>query len=152
ARMSSRLRPVASVMTLTLTGAIEESERLIGEGIRAIMLPTGDAIEGKAPAHPDNDPPWKVFAKHHVPVLYHIGTDKAFLKDPGSWVNAPQFQSNVTIPTEQPVDPFSLATCSLAVQSYLTNLVLGGVFERVPDLRCGFMELDSHWIGPTAQN
>jgi predicted TIM-barrel fold metal-dependent hydrolase len=152
AQLSDRLRPVATILTHSLKEAIAESERVISGGVRAISVPTGEPIEGKAPAHPDNDGLWGLYAKHKVPVLLHIGGEKGFLRKHGEWLNAPLFSSKSNVPTEIPLDPFSFATCSLAGQAYLTNLVLGGVFERVPELRCGIMELGGYWIGPTAEN
>jgi len=152
AQYSKRLRPVATILTHSLKEAIEESKRVIRGGVRAISVPAGEPIEGKAPAHPDNDVLWSLYAQHKTAVLLHIGGEKGFLKKHAEWLNAPLFSSKSNVPSEIPLDPFSFATCGLAGQAYLTNLVLGGVFERVPDLRCGVMELGGYWIGPTAEN
>src|SRR5690606_29127878 len=54
ASFSSRLRPVAGILTRTLEEALAESRRVIDAGVRAISIPAGSPIEGKAPAHPDN--------------------------------------------------------------------------------------------------
>ena len=53
---------------------------------------------------------------------------------------------------EVAADPYSIATSSLGEQNYFINLILGAVFERVPSLRFGIMELGGHWIGPLAEN
>jgi predicted TIM-barrel fold metal-dependent hydrolase len=150
--ISPRLRPVATVLTHSLSDAIAESERMIAGGVRAIVIPAGTPIEGKAPSHPDNDALWHVFAEAKVPLLLHIGGEKAFLRDPDGWTNAPQFANNNSVPTEINIDPFSLAISGLAGEAYVANLILGGVFERIPELRCGLMELGGHWIGPTAES
>ncbi len=152
AATSPRLRPVGAVLVETLAEALAESERMIRHGVRAIMLPTGQTIEGKAPSHPDNDALWQLYAKNRVSLLLHIGGELAFLREQAGWVNAPHFYTNNSVPTEIPIDPLSMATCSLAAQNYLTNLILGAVFERVPDLCCGVMELGAHWVGSTGQN
>jgi predicted TIM-barrel fold metal-dependent hydrolase len=143
---------VATILTHSLTEALEESKRVYRGGVRAVVLPAGAPIEGRAPAHPDNDVLWKFYSDNNIPVLLHVGGEKAFLRDPSAWGNAPQFAPNNTTPSELNVDPFSMATCSLAGQTYVTNLVLGAVFERVPNLRLGLMELGGYWIGPTAEN
>ena len=152
AGISPRIRPVATILTRSLKDALEESERLIDGGVRAVVIPTGYTIEGRAPAHPDNDSLWALYAKNNIAVTVHVGGEKAFLREYMPWVNAPQFAVKDDVPSELNIDPFTMATISLGPQNYITNLVLGGVFERVPDLRFGIIELGGHWIGPTAEN
>lgn len=152
AAISPRLRPVATILTNDLADAISDCEHLIGNGVRAIALPVGTTIGGKAPAHPDNDALWRLFASTGTALLFHVGGDVAFRRETTQWTDAPLFASNNSVPTEIPIDPFSMATSNLAVQNYVTNLVLGAVFERVPDLRCGIMEYCGYWIGPLAEN
>lgn len=45
-----------------------------------------------------------------------------------------------------------MATVHLPVSTYLTAMVLGGVFERHPDLRFGAIEVGAGWLGPLADN
>ena len=152
AKQTSRLRPVACILTNSLEDAIAESERVVGKGVRAVNIAVGCPIEDRAPAHADNDSLWRFFAERNIPVLLHIGSEKTFLTDQVAWSNAPQFATNTSLPSELSTDPLTLATCNFAAQNYLTNLVLGGVFERVPDLRVGVMELTGYWLGPAAEN
>jgi predicted TIM-barrel fold metal-dependent hydrolase len=149
---SPRLLPVATILTESLQDAVTESERVIGAGVRVVSVPAGASIEGKAPSHPDNDALWGLFAKHNVSVMLHVGGEKTFLREPLAWANAPQFSSNTSVPTEVAADPYSIVASSLAAQNYFLNLILGAVFERVPTLRFGIMELGGHWIGPLAEN
>jgi predicted TIM-barrel fold metal-dependent hydrolase len=152
AQISPRLRPVATILTNDLDAAVAECRRLIDGGVRAIALPSGTTIGGKAPANPENDILWKLFADTRTALLFHVGGDVAFRRETAAWTDTPHFASNNTVPTEIPIDPFSMATSSLAVQNYISNLVLGAVFERFPDLRCGIMEYCGYWIGPLAES
>jgi len=152
AAKSPRLRPVAAILTRSLEEALAETRRVFAGGVRAISLPSGTPIAGKAPAHPDNDELWHFLADNDIPALLHIGSETGFLREANAWANAPQFAPNNSIPTEVPTDPFSIATSSLAAQTYVTNLVLGAVFERVPKLRFGVLEFGAQWVGATATN
>jgi len=152
AALSSRLRPVAVILTRTLEEAIAESRRVIAGGVRAVTLSSGSPVAGKAPAHPDNDELWQLLVDNQVTALLHIGSETSFIRESSAWANAPQFAPNNSVPTEVPTDPFSIATCSLSAQTWVTNMVLGGVFERVPGLRFGIVEFGAQWVGATAQN
>lgn len=151
-QVSPRLRPVATILTHDLDEAVADCRRLIDAGVRAIALPSGAPIGGKAPCNPDNDVLWQLFADTRTAVLFHVGGDIAFRRDTTAWTDTPHFASNNSVPTEIPIDPFSMATSSLAVQNYISNLVLGAVFERFPELRCGVMEYCGYWVGPLAEN
>lgn len=152
AQISPRLRPVATILTHDLDEAVAECRRLIDGGVRAIALPSGATIGGKAPANPENDILWKLLSDTRTALLFHVGGDVAFRRETAAWTDTPHFASNNTVPTEIPIDPFSMATSSLAVQNYISNLVLGAVFERFPHLRCGIMEYCGYWIGPLAES
>ena len=132
ARQSPRVRPVAVIFTHTLDEAMEESKRVIGEGVRAVQLPACQPIAGRAPSHPDNDPLWNLYAERNIPALLHVGSEPALLREHDAWHSAPQFARKDSHPTELQIDPYSLATLSLGAQNYVTNMVLGGVFERFP--------------------
>jgi predicted TIM-barrel fold metal-dependent hydrolase len=151
AKISPRLRPVAAIITNSLAGALDEIKRVFQGGVRAIFLTYGNTIEGKAPAHPDNDVLWGFCADNDIAVMLHVGGERGLFREATEWTNAPQFAHNDTVPMEMAVDPFSMATSSIGGQYYLTNLVLGGVFERFPKLRFGAAELGANWIGPTAE-
>jgi predicted TIM-barrel fold metal-dependent hydrolase len=50
------------------------------------------------------------------------------------------------------LDPYTLSTMHFGAQNFVTTMILGGVFERHPDLRVGVIELTSHWVGPMVEN
>lgn len=152
ARISPRLRPVAIVQTDTLAQALNETERLLESGVRAITLSTSQLIEGKAPAHTDNDPLWRMVVEANVPVMLHVGSDFGFLAKEAGWINAPCFIYSNDVPTETNNNPYSVSTMFFPPVNYVSNLIFGGVFERFPDLRFGLAEYGAGWLGGFIDN
>src|SRR6266403_1787471 len=50
------------------------------------------------------------------------------------------------------LDPWTLSNIHLQVQNYILTMVLGGVFDRHPNLIFGTAEFTGHWVGPLAEN
>jgi predicted TIM-barrel fold metal-dependent hydrolase len=67
------------------------------------------------------------------------------------WGDARAFQG-YRVNEETSGDPLRLSTMHLAVQNFLSTMVLGGVFERHPELRVGIVEYSAHFIGPLASS
>ena len=144
ARRSARLRPVAVILTHTLEGALGESRRVIADGVRIVQLPACQPIAGRSPAHPDNDPLWQLYADNDVSVMLHLGSEPALFREHMAWTDAPQFAPTASYPTEIQNSPLNLSTIGLGAQNYLTSMVFGAVFERIPNLRFGVMR---SWAG-----
>lgn len=53
---------------------------------------------------------------------------------------------------EVSLDPWTLTNVHLQVQNYLVTMILGGVFERHPEMMLGCCEFTGHWLGPCAEN
>jgi predicted TIM-barrel fold metal-dependent hydrolase len=115
-----------------------------------VLVNTVSPPAGLSPAAPALDPFWALFAEADVPVLAHVGGDLGFLGS-STWSDAPAFTPN-KLALEVGLEPYSFATIHLAVEHFLTVLVMGGVFERHPRLRFGAIELGAHWLGPLADN
>ncbi|WP_149448213.1 amidohydrolase family protein [Mycolicibacterium sp. P9-22] len=153
AKISDRLRPVASLDTSTLDGALAEVERIVAGGVRAVMAPSGVVPAGMSPGHPDLDPLWAVLAEHRVPFLLHVGGDFGLMAS-STW---PSYgvESNkvgtVLASTELNLDPYSLAQMHVGVEHYLTAMICGGVFDRHPELVVGCIETAGYWVGPLAR-
>lgn len=154
AKVNTRLRPVGLVHTSDLRQAISEVERLASEGVRAICIPHGNTPAGISPGHPDADPLWRAFAESGVPLLFHGGLDWNLLAESSAWRDYGKVNplgAKAKSP-ELNLDPYSMAQLAIGVQNYLTAMIYGGAFERVPDLHVGCIEVSSHWIGPMAEN
>ncbi len=146
-----RLRPVGMLKAPRDPGdLLEQTEDLIGRGIRGVLINTGTPLAGLSPAAETLDPFWALLAARNVPVLAHVGSDLGFLSSP-EWSNAAAFAPQ-KLSIELGFEPYSMATTHLPVEHFLSVMVLGGVFERHPGLRFGAIELGAHWLGPLADN
>jgi len=129
---------------------LEQAQELIGRGIRALLVNTGEPLAGLSPAATELDPFWELVSARNVPVLAHVGSDLGLLAS-SEWSNAAAFAPS-KLSIELGFEPYSMATMHLAVEHFLTVMVMGGVFERHPALRFGAIELGAHWLGPLADN
>jgi predicted TIM-barrel fold metal-dependent hydrolase len=147
-----RLRAVALVAPLgSPDDLISDVTDLIERGIRGIQLPSSIPPAGTSPANPALDPLWALLAEADVPVMLHVSGEAGFLASM-AWGNAPAFAPGKVESTELGLEPFSMATFHNAITTYVTAMVLGGVFERHPNLRFGAIECGAHWLGPLAEN
>jgi predicted TIM-barrel fold metal-dependent hydrolase len=146
-----RLRPVGMLKPCRdVEDLIAQARGLIDLGLKGVLINTGTPPAGLSPASPALDPFWALFAERDIPVMAHVGSDLGFLTS-SAWSDAPAFAPN-KLAVEVGLEPYSLSTVHLAVEHFLTVMVLGGVFERHPRLRFGAIELGAHWLGPLADN
>ena len=151
AAIDERLHPVAVLAPTSLDETLAELQRLIDGGVRAILMPADTPPAGFSPADVNLDPFWRLCADANIAVLLHIGSQLNFMTS-SRWADVPIFEDRGAGITEVPLDPYTLSTVHMSAQNFLTTKVLGGVFERHPNLRFGVIELTSHWVGPMVEN
>src|SRR6202008_2306957 len=135
-----RLRPVGMLKApRDVDDLMVQTRALLDRGLKGVLINTGSPPAGLSPASEALDPFWALLAAHDVPALAHVGSDLGFLNS-SEWSKAAAFAPR-KISLELGFEPYSLATTHLAVEHFLTILVLGGVFERPPKLRFGAIEL-----------
>ncbi|MBC3193757.1 amidohydrolase family protein [Pseudonocardia sp. C8] len=145
-----RIRMVGIVPTSeNLSEMIATGRKLIDSGVRAVYVQADNPPGGLSPAHSELDPFWRMFEEADVPVTLHIGTEFAFL-DP-RWSMAETFMDLFQSPEIPNTTIHMFATVHMAVDNYLSTMVLGGVFERFPRLRVGLLEVGAHWVGNAAR-
>jgi predicted TIM-barrel fold metal-dependent hydrolase len=146
-----RLRPVGMLKPARdADELIGQARGLLDRGLKGLLINTGSPPAGLSPAAPELDPFWALMAEREAPVMAHVGSDLGFLGS-SEWSNAPAFAPN-KLALEVGLEPYSFSTIHLAVEHFLTVMVMGGVFERHPRLRFGAIELGAHWLGPLADN
>ena len=82
-------------------------------------------------------------------VVTHVGGDQGFYESTGWSDGVPLFAGQPALETS--TSPYSFATGDIAPAHLLLTMLLGGVFERHPDLRFGVIECGAGWIGPLAE-
>ncbi|MBO0852771.1 MAG: amidohydrolase family protein [Nocardia sp.] len=149
-RSYDRLRPAALLVGDTPEEMISKADKLVKSGVRAVMLAGDELPGGVSPASNLLDPMWATLAEAKCPVLMHISVSENFLKTL-EWRNAPAFEGWMA-GAEFSLDPWTMTSVHLPVQNYLATMILGGVFDRHPDLMFGASEFTGHWVGPMAEN
>jgi predicted TIM-barrel fold metal-dependent hydrolase len=98
---------------------------------------------GRSPAHVDNDPLWAAVQEAGVPIVMHIGGGRNTISKAWHRNGRPR-----------PVDLHGggenlrakdLPSVHHAAETFLTAMVLDGVFDRFPELRCGVIEMGASW-------
>ncbi|MBS0473548.1 MAG: amidohydrolase family protein [Proteobacteria bacterium] len=128
---------------------IAKAKAMVESGIRAVYLQADVPPGGVSPAHSSLDPLWALFEANNIAVTLHIGTEFFFL-DP-RWCLAETFNDLFQSPEIPNTNIQMFSTVHMAVENYLSALVLGGVFERFPKLRVGLLEVGAYWVGPAAR-
>jgi predicted TIM-barrel fold metal-dependent hydrolase len=148
---AERLRPVGMLKApRDVEDLLQQATGLLDRGLRGVLINTGSPPGGVSPASPVLDPFWNLFAARDVPVMAHVGSDLGLLAST-EWSHAPAFKPQKQ-GFEVGLEPYSLPIVHLAIEHFLTVMVMGGVFERHPRLRFGAIELGAHWLGSLADN
>jgi predicted TIM-barrel fold metal-dependent hydrolase len=148
-----RIRPLGVLLLDDLDDAFAEAGRIL-EWARGIVVPTTNPPGGVSPADRSLDPLWRMLVEANAPITVHLGADWGFMRRT-EWGRIPEFARSTDSPyasAEFPgPDPYWGATMHLGNENWLTAMVLGGVFERHPDLRFGVIENGAIWLGPLAE-
>lgn len=129
-----RLLVSANVRFEDLDWAIGELTRMRQRGSRTFLLPSepnGDI----PPNHPAYDRFWSAVTDLGMIPIVHVGLSPAIYHP--AWAN-----------TEDPAVIRVISTLGHAGLPFLTGMVLGGVFERHPNLTIVFSEHGIDWITP----
>lgn len=145
---SDRVRPALPLIADSVDELMAGARALLDAGVRGLWLPSAELPGGRSPAHPDLDPFWALAAARGASVCLHVGADQPLQS--AEWRNAPVFEG-FRLLGEFSVDPWSLSVNYLTTQNFLATVVLGGVFERHPNLRFGVIETGGYWIGPLCE-
>lgn len=145
-----RLRAVALLNTRNLADAIAETERCLRAGVRAFHIQDGIPPGGYSPAASELDRLWAVLAEAGAAVLLHIGGQIGFMQS-SRWEATESLHTQPSLIGSESVGPHLMATIHMSPENFLQTLVLGGVFERHPQLRLGVIELGAGWVGPMVE-
>ena len=123
--------------------AMKELEFAIKTGLQAIWIPhyaSGD----RSPGHLDLDPFWTKLAREGVPFLLHVGGSPLQLDK--SWNNNGKPPSKDWMGGGENVRAKDMAVMHQGPETFISMMVLDGVFERHPELRGASVELGAGWV------
>lgn len=126
-----RLNPIAILPQQDLILAVEEAERVRNKGFSAVML-RPNTVGGLNVDHPNYERLWSVCQEAGIAVMFHEGYGVA---------NIPRIgveRIHNTMQGHMISHPFEHMMAVLL-------LITGGVMERFPRLRFGFMESGASW-------
>ncbi len=98
---------------------------------------------GRSPAHVDNDPVWAAIQDAGIPIVMHIGGGK-------SSVSKGWHDNGLPRPVDlhgggENLRGKDLPSVHHAAETWLSVMILDGVFDRFPGLRCGVIEMGASW-------
>jgi predicted TIM-barrel fold metal-dependent hydrolase len=130
-----RLHPVGHVSLRDPAWLDAQLASLSSAGVSAAMVPIGP-VDGRPFSHPELDACWSSFENHGVAVIFHISDGPRPFDD--AWYEG----------DDNPIEPLLMSTfISVSPMLALTDLAVGGVLARHPDLRIGLVEFTSSWFG-----
>ncbi len=129
------LHPVAHLTLRDLDWLDDQLGQLQAGGVRLAMI-APSLVDGKPPSHPDLERAWRSFVAHGVTPVFHVADQPRVFDD--AWYTDDGEEALVNI-TES---VFLWTPAALAI----TDLIVNGVFERIPELRIGVVELSAIWV------
>ncbi len=127
---------------------IEEGLRL---GCRTFWIPAAPARR-RAPSHPDFDRIWARLQEADVPFMLHVGAGQ--IPGAGHRPMSDEYRNNGRMEKTgwlgggEDLDSKDFMILHVAAEAFLSAMVLDGIFDRFPRLRCGVIELGALWVVP----
>ena len=125
-----RIKGVAMLNTDDVAAAVREMEmeRCVGMGLSGAMISVYPP-EGREYYSPEYEPLWAAAQDLGVPLSLHVASNRAAPGTPGAFSST----------------HFDRVNADHWVRQSLSDMVLGGVFERHPKLRVGSVEMELSW-------
>lgn len=123
--------------------AFEELEFAIEAGLEAIWVPHR-APHGKSPGHVDFDKFWALLAESGTPFLLHVGG--APLQALKAWSNNGRAPVKDWMGGGENVRTKDATVMHQPPETFISMMVMDGVFDRNPKLRGAAVELGAGWV------
>ena len=149
---ADRYRAATLMVADTVDDLMREATEMVASGAKAIWLPDATPPGGLSPADHALDPFWSLLEEADVAATLHIGTESGF-RASEQWAKVlPEFEPIKLDSAEITFDPYTATTMHMVPANYLVTMVMGGVFERHPNLRFGALEQGASWLGYLAEH
>lgn len=123
--------------------AMRELDFVLEAGLESVWVPHRAPIE-RSPGHVDFDPFWARLAEAGVPFLLHVGG--APLQALGSWSNNGRGPVKDWMGGGENVRSKDAAVMHQTPETFISVMVMDGVFERHTGLRGAAVELGAGWV------
>lgn len=123
--------------------AIAELDAALAAGLKAVWVPHRPPAE-RSPGHVDFDPFWARLAESGTPFLLHVGG--APLQQARAWMNNGRGLVADWMGGGENLRTKDIAILHQGPETFLSVLLIDGVFERFPTLRGASVELGAGWV------
>ncbi len=139
----ARLMGVAIVPLDDPDFAMGELEFAVSQGIDAVWVPHRPC-GNRSPGHVEFDPFWAALAESATPFVLHVGG--APLQLAKAWSNNGRAPTKDWLGGGENVRTKDIAVLHQGPETFLSMMLLDGVFERFPALRGASVELGAGWV------
>ena len=139
----ARLMGVAIVPMDDPALAIAELDFAIEAGLKAVWVPHRPCGD-KSPGHVEFDPFWARLAEAGIPFLLHVGGSPLQLNK--AWANNGRAPTRDWLGGGENLRTKDVAVLHEGPETFLSIMVIDGVFERFPALRGASVELGAGWV------
>lgn len=123
--------------------AIDELEFVVESGLKAVWVPHR-ACGDKSPGHVAFDSFWARLAETSTPFALHVGGSPLQLAK--AWSNNGRTPTKDWLGGGENVRSKDIAVLHEGPETFLSMMVIDGVFERFPQLRGASVELGAGWV------
>ncbi len=123
--------------------AIAELDYVLEAGLKAVWIPHR-APGDKSPGHVAFEPFWAKLAETGVPFVLHVGGSPLHLAK--AWGNNGRAATKDWLGGGENLRTKDIAVLHQGPETFITMLVIEGVFERHPKLRGASVELGAGWV------
>jgi predicted TIM-barrel fold metal-dependent hydrolase len=138
-----RLMGVGVVPLNDIDEALTELDWALDAGLEAIWVAHG-LVADRSPGHVDLYPFWARLAESSTPFVLHVGGAPLQL-DPG-WANTGRPPARDWMGGGENIRSKDFAVLHHGPETFLSMMVLDGVFEKFPGLRGASVELGAGWV------
>ena len=142
-RDDDRLMGVAVVPLDDTPLAVQELDFALDAGLESMWIPHRHC-GGRSPGHVDLEPFWARMEESGTPFVMHIGGSPLQL-DP-AWSNTGRAPQRDWLGGGENVRGKDMAVLHEGPETFLSMMVMDGVFERFPGLKGAVVELGAGWV------
>ena len=139
----ARLMGVAIIPLDDPALAIAELDAAIEAGLKAVWVPHRPCGD-KSPGHIDFDPFWSRLADSGTPFVLHVGGSPLQLNK--AWANNGRAPTKDWLGGGENLRTKDITVLHQGPETFISMMVIDGVFERFPTLRGACVELGAGWV------